>query len=422
MQLRAGSRRSASRALCSIRREAESSCTTSLRDNHSSCGVVFIDGVCGVGPIDFADPRENSQHPGGANAQSTRHRVVENRLPQVLERDYSMARASHVPATASQRVVTQVNVQTEIERTLDQAARIAEQRESSRGRETRRSSTAGVERVRGSLRCTASAALRCPRESCGRARARSTMSARGSRRGDRISSSRSSARRRGARARLDVPTARACTCLWRRRLRLRLSSDRANAAEASGGRRLVPEDTRPQRNVRSRSTRCANERTAARAMSLWSLRVVRTAETCTARARPRRLRRTPGKASVFATRSSQVAGWTRRPTSRDDELAAGGDGDGERGLSGSGSSTGCRRGVGQRLAGSAASFAVDSAFGSLSAITSAGDGLPEVRASSNANALKRLCDSAAGFSGDSTSTGFSALEPVAAERFASQDL
>ena len=108
-----------------------------------------------------------------------------------------------------------------------------------------------------------------------------------------------------------------------------------NAAEVSGARRLVPGDTRLQRNARSRSTRCANERIAARAMSLTSLRVVRTAETCTARAQLRRPRCTPGKASAYSRRCSQIADMGVRSTSRGDELAAGGDGGGERGLSSS---------------------------------------------------------------------------------------
>ena len=103
--------------------------------------------------------------------------------------------------------------------------------------------------------------------------------------------------------------------------------------------------------------------------------------------------------------------------SRDDELAASGGGDGERGLSSSGSSIGCVRGVECRLADSAATFAVDSAIGSLSAITSLGDELLDVCASSNSKALKRFRGSGDRFSGDSTSTGFSALEPVAAGRF-----
>ena len=88
-------------------------------------------------------------------------------------------------------------------------------------------------------------------------------------------------------------------------------------------------------------------------------------------------------------------------------------GEGERGLSGSE----CSRGVGQRLGDSITSFTVDSALGSLSAITSAGAELSESRVSSNSNALRRLCGSAARLSGDSTSTGFSALDPIGVGRF-----
>ena len=45
--------------------------------------------------------------------------MFENRLPQVLERDHSMARSRHVLASASQCIVAQMNVQPKVERPLD---------------------------------------------------------------------------------------------------------------------------------------------------------------------------------------------------------------------------------------------------------------------------------------------------------------
>ena len=114
-----------------------------------------------------------------------------------------------------------------------------------------------------------------------------------------------------------------------------------------------------------------------------------------------------------------VRGVDAEAASRDEKFAASDDGDGERGLSGTGSSVGRERGVGRRLTNSGASFADDSMFGSPSAMTSGGDELRDVRVSSNSKTPNRFRGPATVSSGDSTRTGLSALEPVAADRFGS---
>ena len=121
----------------------------------------------------------------------------------------------------------------------------------------------------------------------------------------------------------------------------------------------------------------------------------------------------------FRVAELAVRGVDAEAASRDERFAASDDGDGERGLSGTGSLMGRERGVGRRLTDSGASFSDDSMFGSPSAMTSGGDELRDVRVSSNLKTPNRFRGPATVSSGGSTRTGLFALEPVVVDRIGS---